>query len=262
MKKIMIFAITLILIAGTLLVCSGQSDQPEQQVKIGIIGALDEEISLLKDAAAVNNTTTIAGMVFYEGVMEGRNVVIVKCGVGKVNAGICANILISEFGCTMVINTGVAGSLDNEIDIGDIVVSVDAVQHDFDAEAVGFRKGEIPYTGIYAIPADETLRAAASEAIREAVPDIRVFEGRVCTGDQFISSQEQKEAIRSVFGGSCCEMEGAAIAQACYLRNTPFVIIRSISDKADDSGSVDYETFLEQAAVNSAKVVQKMIEAF
>jgi adenosylhomocysteine nucleosidase len=262
MKKIFIFAVTLILLLGTLLVCVGQSDQPEPQVKIGIIGAMDEEISLLKETAAINNTTTAAGMIFYEGVIEGKDVVIVKCGVGKVNAGICANILINRFGCTMVINTGVAGSLDNRIDIGDIVVSVDAVQHDMNAESLGFQKGEIPYTGLLAIPADEAMRTAAVEAIHEAAPDVHIFEGRVCTGDQFISSKEQKAAIVSNFGGLCCEMEGAAIAQACYLNNTPFVIIRAISDKADDSGSVDYGTFVAEAAVNSANVVLNMLERF
>ena len=260
MKKRMFFAVMFLVFACVLQTVCGQSNESEPQVRIGIIGAMDEEISLLKDAAGVEKTTTIAGMDFYEGILEGKNVVIVKCGVGKVNAALCADTLINHFGCTMVINTGVAGSLDNQIDIGDIVVSVDAVQHDMNAESLGFQKGEIPYMGLLEIPADEAMRAAAVEAIHESVPDVHVFEGRVCTGDQFISSQEQKEAIKSSFGGLCCEMEGASIAQVCYLNNIPFVIIRAISDKADDSGSVDYGTFVEEAAVNSALVVQNMLE--
>ena len=150
------------------------------------------------------------GMDFCEGTLEGKNVVIVQCGMGKVNAGVCANTLIGEFGCTKIINTGVAGSLDNQIDIGDIVVSVDAVQHDFTVEAIGFQKGEIPYTGLYAFPADEEMRKMAVAAAQEGAPDQHVFEGRVCTGDQFISSKEQKEKILSDFGGLCCEMEAAA----------------------------------------------------
>ena len=175
------------------------------------------------------------------------------------NAGICASTLINQYGCTRIINTGVAGSLDNQIDIGDIVVSTDAVQHDFTVEAIGFEKGEIPYTGRYAFPADETLRKKAVEAVKEAAPDVKVFEGRVCTGDQFISSREQKEKILSDFGGMCCEMEGGAIAQACYLNETPFVIIRAISDKADNSEEMEYEKFKAESAARCVKVVHYML---
>ncbi|WP_081674277.1 5'-methylthioadenosine/adenosylhomocysteine nucleosidase [Butyrivibrio sp. VCD2006] len=228
--------------------------------KIGIIGAMEEEVGYLKEQIEGKKVTEVAGMEFCEGTMDGKKVVIVQCGVGKVNAGICANTLINDFGCKKVINTGVAGSLDNQIDIGDIVVSVDAVQHDFTCEAVGFAKGEIPYTGIYAFPADEAMRKEAVEAVKNAAPDIHVFEGRVCSGDQFISSQEQKDKILSDFGGYCCEMEGGAIAQVCYLNKTPFVIIRAISDKADNSEAVDYNTFKEAAAANCAKVVEYMVK--
>jgi len=179
--------------------------------------------------------------------------------MGKVNAGICAHTLINDFGCTKIINTGVAGSLDNAIDIGDIVVSTDAVQHDFDVTPIGFERGEIPYTGLYAFPADETLRALAVSAVHSSAPEIQVFEGRVCSGDQFIASREQKETILSNFGGECCEMEGGAIAQACYLNNTPFVIIRAISDKADDSEEVSFKEFEEAAAVRCAAIVRYMV---
>ena len=227
--------------------------------KTGIIGAMEEEVNFLKEALSDSKTSTIAGMEFFEGKLDGEDVVVVQCGVGKVNAGICANTLINNFGCTRIINTGVAGSLDNEIDIGDVVVSVDACQHDFTVEALGFANGEIPYTGLFAFPADETMRKEAVEAVHEAAPDVHVFEGRVCTGDQFISSKIQKETITSAFGGMCCEMEGGAIAQACYLNNTPFVIIRAISDKADDSEELNYELFKEEAAEHCASIVHYMI---
>ena len=161
-------------------------------LKIGIIGAMEEEVTSLKEALTDSKTTSIAGMEFCEGKLDSENVVVVQCGMGKVNAGICANTLINDFGCTKIINTGVAGSLDNQIDIGDIVVSTDAVQHDFTIEPIGFEKGEIPYTGLYAFPADETMRKEAVQAVRESAPDVKVFEGRVCTGDQFIFSKEQK----------------------------------------------------------------------
>ena len=123
-------------------------------------------------------------------------------------------------------------------------------------EAIGFAKGEIPYTGLYAFPADESMRKTAVDAARSVAPDIEVFEGRVCTGDQFISTDEQKEKILSDFGGLCCEMEGGAIAQVCHLNKTPFVIIRAISDTTDNA---EYETFMENAALNSARIVEYMV---
>ena len=147
--------------------------------------------------------------------------IIVKCGVGKVNAGICAQLLIQNFGVDKVINTGVAGSLDADIDIGDIVVSSEAVQHDFDLTPLGYAPGETDVDGIVAFPADESMVKDAVNAVKEAAPEINVFEGRICTGDQFIASKEKKEYIISTFGGLCCEMEGGAIAQACYLNDTP-----------------------------------------
>ena len=263
MKKRMIAVLGILaVLSGILLVgCSGSGSEPEAKKEtIGIIGAMDVEVTSLKEAANITKTTEIAEMEFCEGTLGGKNVVIVKCGMGKVNAGICAHTLINYFQCTEIINTGVAGSLDSQIDIGDIVVSTEAVQHDYDVEAIGFQKGEIPYTGLIAFPADEALRAAAVEAVRQSAPDIHVFEGRVCSGDQFISTKEQKDTIIANFGGMCCEMEGAAIAQTCYLNGTPFVIIRAISDKPDETAFVDYKVFEAQAAARCAAIVRYMIE--
>ncbi len=227
--------------------------------KTGIIGAMDEEVASLKKDMKGASVTTVAGMEFFEGTLEEKRVVVVKCGIGKVNAGICAHTLINSFGVNRVINTGVAGSMDNEIDIGDIVISTDAVQHDFDVSPIGFARGEIPYTGLYAFPADETLRTMAADAAHRAAPEIRVFEGRVCSGDQFIASREQKETILARFGGMCCEMEGGAIAQVCYLNHTPFVILRAISDKADDSEEMSYMEFSKAAAARCAAIVRHLI---
>ncbi len=227
--------------------------------KTGIIGAMKEEVETLKASLTKLKTSTIAGMEFHEGKLDGKSVVVVQCGMGKVNAGICANTLVHTFGVDRIINTGVAGSLDARIDIGDMVISTDAVQHDFTVEAIGFQKGEIPYTGLYAFPADEELRAMAYRAALAAAPESKVFEGRVCSGDQFIATREQKDAIVKAFGGLCCEMEGGAIAHACYLNHTPFVIIRAISDKADDSEEVSFEIFAEAAAKHCAAIVRYMI---
>ena len=257
MKKHSIIAIICILAIALSLALSGCSAAPRD--RIGIIGAMDVEVESLKEAANITKTTSIADMEFCEGTLEGKSVVIVKCGMGKVNAGICANTLINDFGCTKIINTGVAGSLDNEIDIGDIVVSVDAVQHDFDVVHLGFARGEIPYTGLFAFPADGDLRRAAVTAVKESAPDVSVFEGRICSGDQFISTKEQREKIISSFGGMACEMEGGAIAQTCYLNHTPFVIIRAISDKTDETEYVDYVVFEAQAAARCAGIVRYMV---
>lgn len=221
---------------------------------------MDAEVSLLKASMKEQKKEMIAQMEFVSGKLGNLDAVVVKCGMGKVNAGICAHTLISHYGVTEVINTGVGGSLDNRIDIGDIVVSEDVVQHDFDVSVIGFQKGEIPYTGLYAFPADPVLREAAVKAVRETSPDINVFEGRVCSGDQFIASSEQKKRIVEHFGGLCCEMEGAAIAQACYLNQIPYVIIRAISDKADHSEEVSFEKFAETAAQRSAAIVRAMAE--
>lgn len=262
MKKLIALIIALAM-SLTLVACGQQAEPAAEQVAVaGIIGAMEEELASLKSAMQITSTRTIAGMEFCEGTLDGKAVVVVQCGMGKVNAGICAHTLINEFGCARIINTGVAGSLDAKIDIGDIVVSTDAVQHDFTVEAIGFEKGEIPYTGLYAFPADETLRALAVGATHTVAPEIQVFEGRVCTGDQFISTREQKEEILSNFGGECCEMEGGAIAQACYLNDTPFVIIRAISDKADDSEEINYEQFKEAAATRCAAIVRTMVASF
>lgn len=226
---------------------------------IGIIGAMDVEVNTLKEAANITKRTVIAGMEFCEGKLGAEDVVVVKCGMGKVNAGVCANTLINSFGCRKIINTGVAGSLDSRIEIGDIVVSSDAVQHDFDVSPIGFKKGEIPYTGLYAFPADKAMRLAAVSAVKECAADVKVFEGRVCSGDRFISEKEQKEKIVADFGGLCCEMEGAAIAQVCFLNDVPFAVIRAISDKPDGSGAVDFNTFQETAAKRCAKIVLYMV---
>ena len=228
-------------------------------MKIGIIGAMAEEVSELKASLQDAKVTKIARMEFCEGSFGNTDVVVVQSGIGKVNAAACAQILINHFGVTHVMNTGVAGSLNAKIDIGDIVVSTDAMYHDVDATVFGYAKGEVPQVGTASFVADEMLRRAAVEAVKEAAPDIHVFEGRVVSGDQFISSREVKNNIRDTFQGDCTEMEGAAIAQVAYINEVPFVIIRAISDKADDSGQEAYDVFEKKAAMHCAHVVEYMI---
>lgn len=253
--SISLFAMTIFLTA----LLSGCGQKTDSAVKTGIIGAMDEEVDTLKQELENSKTTDIAGMEFCEGKLDGAQVVVVKCGIGKVNAGTCAQILINDFGVDRVINTGVAGSLDASIDIGDFVVSTDAVQHDFDLSPIGYTKGQLDGFESASISADDAMRQSAVYAIKECAPEVHVFEGRVCTGDQFISSDEQKERITSEFGGLCCEMEGGAIAQICSQNQIPFVIIRAISDKADGSAHMDYPEFEKAAAERCARTVHFMV---
>ncbi len=227
--------------------------------KIGIIGAMEEEVSALREKLTDARLMKKASMDFYSGTLSGKEVVIVRSGIGKVNAGICTQILSDLYQVDAVINTGIAGSLKAEINIGDIVISTDALQHDMDATGFGYEPGVIPRMETSCFPADPELLEQAEAACREAVPEIQVFTGRVVSGDQFISDKKVKERITRQFGGMCTEMEGAAIAQAAYLNQIPFVVIRAISDKADDSATVDYPTFERQAIAHSVALVENLI---
>ena len=226
---------------------------------IGIIGAMEEEVSILKDEMAIEETVNHAGMVFCKGSLCGRDVVIVRSGIGKVNAAVCTQVLADKFDVDVVINTGIAGSLDAAIDIGDMVISTDLVEHDMDTSIFGDPLGQVPRMDTYSFPADPELVEKAVEANREANPDIQTFTGRIVSGDQFISSSEVKEKLVNVFQGRCAEMEGAAIAHAAYLNKISCVIIRAISDKADNSAEMDYPAFEKLAIEHSVKLVKTLM---
>lgn len=228
--------------------------------KIGIIGAMELEVKQLKAQMTQSQIITKAGMEFYEGTLNGASVVVVRCGIGKVNAALCVQILADVFQVTHVINTGVAGSLNATLDIGDILISKDALHHDMDVTIFGYQPGEVPQMGFREFQADECLAELAEKACRKVNPDVHAVLGRVVSGDQFISSKEVKEHLISAFQGDCAEMEGAAIAHGAYLNGLPFVIIRAISDKADDSAEMDYPTFEAAAAKHSAALVIEMVK--
>ena len=230
-----------------------------QEMVTGVVGAMDSEISLLRDAMQVLHTETVAGMVFYQGYIHSHPLVLVRCGVGKVNAAVCAQTLILRYGVERVINIGVAGALDRHVNLGDIIISTDTVQHDFDLGGLSLAEGE-PAQG--AIRADPELRQKALRAARTVAANVQVFEGRICSGDQFIAGHAKKQAIVERHGGLCCEMEGAAVAQTCSLNEVPFVIIRAVSDKADDSGKVSFSAFADAVARRSAAIVIDMLENF
>lgn len=227
---------------------------------IGIIGAMEEEVELLKEKMTDTVIIEKAGMKFVKGTLKGQTAVVVRSGIGKVNAGICTQILADEFQVEAVINTGIAGSLKAEINIGDIVLSTDTMQHDVDAREFGYPLGQIPCMETLTFLADEKLRKLAKEVCEEVNPDIQVFEGRVASGDQFVADKETKEKIIENTQAYCTEMEGAAIGQAAYLNKIPYLVIRAISDKADDSAHVDYPTFERQAIRHTVNLVSSMME--
>ena len=227
--------------------------------KIGIIGAMELEVARLKEEMAIESIEKKAGMDFYQGTLNGASVVVVRCGIGKVNAALCVQILADLFQVTHVINTGIAGSLNAALDIGDILISRDALHHDMDVTVFGYQPGEVPQMGFREFPADTRMITLAREACEKVNPDIHAVLGRVVSGDQFISSRETKERLISLFQGDCAEMEGASIAHGAYLNNLPFVIIRAISDKADDSAEMDYPSFERAAAQHSSSLVTEMV---
>ena len=228
--------------------------------KLGTIGAMQVEVETLLGCMGEKEAREIAGSVFYEGILEGLPVVVVQCGVGKVNAAICAQILCSCYGVTHLVNTGIAGSLCAELDIGDLVVSRDAMYHDFDCGGFGYPIGKVPGMDTVAFPGNEamiTLAYAAAEAVNPGHTRI----GRVASGDQFICDKQVKDRIIANTQALCTEMEGAAIAQTAYRNGVPFVILRAISDKADNSAEMDYPTFETIAAHRCAQVTTAMAKA-
>ena len=226
---------------------------------IGIIGAMEEEVAVLKESMDVEKVVEHASMQFYKGVLCGKKVVVVRSGIGKVNAAVCAQVLVDKFNIDILINTGIAGSLDAAIDIGDMVISTDLVEHDMDASIFGDPIGQIPRMDTFSFPADPELVKKAVQANTEANSDIKTFTGRIVSGDQFVSSSEVKDKLVSLFDAKCTEMEGAAIAHVAYLNKISCVIIRAISDKADNSATMDYPTFEKQAIKHSVKLVRNLL---
>lgn len=229
-------------------------------MKVGVIGAMEKEASLIQEQLANKKEETIAGMRFVLGTLGNHEVICVQSGVGKVNAGVCASLLIDHYKVEALINTGIAGSLNNDLHIGDVVISKDACYHDVNATVFGYSEGEIPGMKTLAFEGDKDLIQKIKKCIDEHVQDIHCLIGRVVSGDQFISDAKVKEEIKETFHGDCCEMEGAAIAQTAYLFKTPFVILRFISDQADGSDVKDYIEFESEAAEHSAAILIEVLK--
>ncbi len=227
--------------------------------KIGIIGAMELEVETLIASMTEKEKIDYAMRSFYVGKLEGVDVVLARCGVGKVNAAITVQMMVDKFGITDIINTGVAGSLNEKIDIGDIVLATNAVYHDMEAIAFGYDRGQVPQMDVFDFKTSEALVSKAEAACKKVNPDIKVFKGRIASGDQFIAGKEVKENIKKWFDPMCVEMEGCAMAHAAYVNGIDCLIIRAISDKADDSAEMDYPTFEKKAAEHCAKMVLEMM---
>lgn len=231
--------------------------------KIGIIGAMEVEIDFLRRLmGSTVRKTEAASIVFVEGTLHGVSVVLVRSGVGKVNAALCAQRLILQFGCTHVINTGIAGAMASGLGVMDFVVSSDALYHDMDATGFGYAPGDIPQMKCSDFAADKEMVECVKKAFAESefASNHKLVEGRVATGDQFVSLPNIKGKIAAAFSPACVEMEGAAIAHACFVNGIPFVIIRCMSDMADDLSDNGYQFNEAVAAETSARLVEHVLE--
>ena len=225
---------------------------------IGIIGAMQTEVDLLISKIEDAKTRNISGIDFVSGKIFDREVVVAKCGIGKVFAALCAQTMILEYRVSALINTGVGGAISEELDIGDIAVSDFVVQHDMDTTALGDPAGLISGINLVKISAERELISSVCKAAEKE--GARYIIGTIASGDTFVSSAEKKKKIAELFGAVVCEMEGAAIGHVCYVNGVPFCIVRAVSDKADGSSGVDYMTFVASAAEKNAKVILEFLK--
>ncbi len=226
--------------------------------RIGIIGAMDEEVGLFTAALADAAKTEYAQFVFHTGRLEGHDVVVVKCGVGKVNAASCVQILIDRFGASPIIFSGVAGALNPMLDVTHLVISTDAMAHDMEARALGFERGQVPFSDQKHFKSAPHLTALASQAAKEA--GLPSMEGRILSGDQFIADAAHGKRLREELGGDCVDMESAAVAQVCEANHVPHVIIRAMSDRADRGAPADFAKTSQTASRNSFAIIRRMLE--
>ncbi|RCX23027.1 adenosylhomocysteine nucleosidase [Fontibacillus phaseoli] len=228
---------------------------------IGIIGAMDEEISLLLQGMVEQEQPEVhAGVSFVKGRFHGKNVVVCKSGVGKVNAAITTQVLIDCFGAGVIWFTGVAGALDPALNIGDIVISSSCQQHDMDCSPLGYRRGITPFQEVSDFPADPRYIKLAEDACSRVCKQHNYLIGRVLSGDQFVADSEVVRFLYEVMDGACVEMEGAAIGQVCHTNSVPYVILRSMSDKADGTANVNFAEFTVAASKRSFEIVEDMIQ--
>lgn len=228
--------------------------------KLGIIGAMEIEVGLFIENLVDLKVEEYANIKFYIGKLEDRDVVIAKSGIGKVNSGMCTQIMISRFGVEVIINTGVAGAISKELSIYDVVIGESVIQYDFDLTSFGYNIGRIPNMKEANILCTESLANKAFKAVKELFGENKVKKGVIVTGDKFINNQEKKKWLRDELNGMCGEMESGAIGQVCTLNSVPYIIVRVISDKADQKASINIEEFVENASIESKNIVTEIIK--
>ena len=233
---------------------------------IGIICALPEELNEIREGMEPDGELEYSGIKYYLGKLCGQDIVCAVCGVGKVFAAICAQTMVLKFRPNLILNVGVAGSLSDSLGVADIVIARQLVQHDMDVTALGEPLGKILGSDIQYIPTSEEVRDRLFSAIMELNADrdfggkeIKALQGTIVSGDQFISSRGKKQLLAEIFKALACEMEGAAIAQVCYVNKVPFCVLRAISDSADMEARMEYPAFVAIAAKNSAKVIRRYL---
>ena len=225
---------------------------------IAIITPMQEEFDCYARNFPSSLKMTKAGLDFFSFSYKGMDIVFVKCGIGEVNAALCTQIIIDEFKADKIICTGVAGAINDKLDIGDIVISKDCVHHDMDLRFLGFERGQIPFTEHRFFKADADLVCIASKI---KINGHKSIIGRVLTGDNFVQDKEYIKKARDDLGGDCIEMESAAVGQVCAMnRNVSFIAIRSISDRSDHAAPKDFQKFLVHAAENAFEIVKGMID--
>lgn len=225
---------------------------------LGIIAAMSEELEILLKDMQLDSSTTKAGMTFNKGKLWNNDVIAVVCGIGKVNAAVCTQILVSEFNVDKVINVGVAGGIGKDIYPGDVVIATNLVEHDMDTTAFGDPHGQVPRMDTFDFKCDSSLIKLANSACKK-VGGFNTFTGRIVSGDVFVADVEKIKWLEKEFNALSCEMEGASIAHVCYLNNIPVVVIRSISDNANNGAHMDFEKFTPIAVKNSTSILKEML---
>ena len=225
---------------------------------IGIIGAMSVEVDALIARLANREEETVGSIKFNTGNLFGKKIVVARCGVGKVFAAICTEAMIIRYSPSLIVNTGVGGALADDLRPTDTVIASSLLQHDMDTSPLGDPKGLISGINRVYFESDARARAILLEAADNL--GIKAREGRVATGDRFVASKSEKDRIVAEFSADACEMEGAAIAHAAFVNDTPFAVIRAISDSADGGANMDYMEFLPVAAKNSSALTLALIE--
>ncbi len=229
-------------------------------MKVAILGAMDQEVALLKESIEGFTTESLQHLTVYKGKLKGIDVILVRCGIGKVAASVATTLLIQAYQPDYVVNTGSAGGFDPKLAVGDIVISSGVKHHDVDLTHFGYEAGQVAGGAPAVFTADKTLVSAAKRAMK-SLPDLTFSEGLICSGDAFIGDDATVMQLKAHFPDmAAVEMEGAAIGQTCYILNTPFIVLRSLSDIAGKTSTVSFEQYLDKAGKHSAQLLIGMLE--